>query len=331
MKISNRLLRQLCTVFSSVLCVSIAGAALAQSYPNKSIRIILPAPPGGGSDFVGRIIGLKLGAAFGQPVIMDNRGGAAGNIAAELVAKAAPDGYTLLLATPSHAINPSLYRKLSYDFVKDFAPITQVTAQAYLFALHPSVPAKTVKEFIALAKSKKGRITYASSGVGQAQHLGMELLKTLAGFDAVHVPYKGAGPATIDLIAGQVDASMMSMPGGLPHVRGGKNDKIRAIAVTSLKRSVLLPDVPTVAEAGFPGYEVSGWFGLLAPAGTPREAVTKLYEEISRSLKLPDVGDRMAAGGADPVGSTPEEFAAYIQAEIIKYEKVITQSGARAD
>lgn len=331
MKINRRLLQQLCAVCSSVLCASIAGAALAQSYPNKPIRIIIPAPPGGGSDFVGRIIGLRLGAAVGQPVIIDNRGGAAGNIAAELVAKAAPDGYTLLWATPAHAINPSLYRKLSYDLVKDFAPITRITAQAYLFFLHPSVPAKTVKEFIALAKSKKGAVTYASSGVGQAQHLGMELLKTLAGFDAVHVPYKGAGPAIIDLIGGQVDASIVSMPGGLPHARGGKNAKIRAIAVTSIKRSLLLPDVPTVAEAGFPGYEVSGWFGMLAPAGTPREVVTKLYEEISRSLKLPDVGDRLVADGSEPVGSTPEEFAAYIKAEMIKWEKVIKQSGAKAD
>jgi len=292
----------------------------------------VPAPAGGGSDFVTRIVGLKLGATFGQPVIIDNRGGAGGNIAAELAAKASPDGYTLLVVAASHAINPSLYRKLSYDPVKDFAPITQVTGQHYILVVHPSVPAKTVKEFIAFAKSKKGGITYASGGgIGSASHLGMELLKTLAGFDAVHVPYKGAGPATIDLIAGQVDASMMSMPGGLPHVRGGKNDKMRAIAVTSLKRSVLLPDVPTVAESGFPGFEVSGWYGLLAPAGTPREVVAKLYEEVSRSLKLSNVRDRMAGIGEDPVGSTPEEFAAYIKAEMIKWEKVIKQSGARAD
>ncbi|MBI4192536.1 MAG: tripartite tricarboxylate transporter substrate binding protein [Betaproteobacteria bacterium] len=328
MKISNRLLRQLCTVFPLVLCASIAGAALAQSYPNKSIRIIVPAPPGGSTDVSARIVGLRLGAAFKQPVIIDNRGGSAGNIAAELAAKAAPDGYTLLWTPPSLAINASLYRKLSYDFVKDFAPITQVTAQAYLFLSFPFLPAKTVKEFIALAKSKKGGITYSSGGMGQAGHLGMELLKTLAGFDAVHVPYKGAAPAIIDLIAGHVDASIVSMPSGLTHVRSGK---VKALAVTSIKRSFLLPDVPTVAEAGIPGYEVNGWQGLLAPAGTPREVVTKLYEEISRSLKLPDVRDRLAADGADPVGTTPEEFASYIKAEIIKWEKVIKQSGARAD
>ncbi|MBI4190063.1 MAG: tripartite tricarboxylate transporter substrate binding protein [Betaproteobacteria bacterium] len=328
MKIGSRLLRQLCIVFSLVMCASIAGAASAQGYPNKPIRIIVPYAPGGGTDQVARMIGLKLGAAFGQPVIIDNRGGAAGNIGTELAAKAVPDGYTLLWATSSHAINPSLYRKLSYDVARDFAPITQVNTNAYILVVHPSVPAKTVKEFIALANSKKGGITYASSGVGSPGHLGMELLKTLAGFDAVQVPYKGAGPAIIDLIAGQVHAYILSPLMALPHVRSGK---IRALAVTSLKRSALLPDVPTVAEAGFPGYEVSGWYGLLALAGTPREVVTKLYKEISRSLKLPDVMDRMAVDGTEPVGSTPQEFAAYIQAETIKWAKVIKQSGARVD
>ncbi|MBI4191444.1 MAG: tripartite tricarboxylate transporter substrate binding protein [Betaproteobacteria bacterium] len=328
MKISNRLLRLLCTVFSLVLCASIAGAALAQSYPNKPIRIIVPAPAGGGSDLVTRIIGLKLAAAFGQPVIIDNRGGAGGNIAAELAAKASPDGYTLLVVAASHAINPSLYRKLSYDPAKDFAPVTQMTSQAYILLAHPSVPAKTVNELIALAKSKKGGIVYASNGSGEAGHLGMELLKTLAGFDAVHVPYKGSGPTIIGLIAGQVDASFLSPPSALPQVRSGK---VKALAVTSLKRSVLLPDIPTIAESGFPGYEVSGWFGMLAPAGTPREVVAKLYQEVSRSLKLPDAGDRLVAAGQDPVGSTPEEFAAYIQAETVKWAKVIKQSGAKVD
>lgn len=328
MTIGNRLLRASCTVFSLVLCASIAGAALAQSYPNKPIRIIVGYPPGGTTDFAARIVGQNLASAFGQQVIIDNRGGASGNIAAELAAKALPDGYTLVMVAATHAINSSLYRKISYDPVKDFAPITQVTANAFVLVAHPSVPVKTVKEFIALARLKKGGLTHASGGIGTAGHLGMELLKTLAGFDAVHVPYKGGGSVIIDLIAGQVDASILSPPIALPHVRSGK---IRALAVTSLKRSVLLPDVPTVAEDGFPGFEVSGWIGLLAPAGTPREVVAKIYQEISRILKLPDVIGRIMADGADPVGSTPEEFAAYIQAEIIKYEKVVKQSGARAD
>ncbi|MBI4191000.1 MAG: tripartite tricarboxylate transporter substrate binding protein, partial [Betaproteobacteria bacterium] len=303
MTIGNRLLRLLCNVFSLVLCASIAGAASAQSYPNKSIRIIVAATPGGGADTVGRMIGQQLAETWARAVVIDNRPGGGATIGAEIAAKAVADGYTLLVITSQLTISQTLYRKLSYHLVKDFAPITQIAAGAYILAVHPSVPAKTVNELIALAKSKKGGITYASGGgIGSASHLGMELLKTLAGFDAVNVPYKGTAPAIIDLIAGQVDASIATMLGGLPHVRSGK---VKALAVTSIKRSLLLPDVPTVAEAGFRGYEVSGWYGLLAPAGTPREVVAKLYEEISRSLKLPDVRDRMVANGADPVGSTP--------------------------
>ncbi|MBI4190605.1 MAG: tripartite tricarboxylate transporter substrate binding protein [Betaproteobacteria bacterium] len=328
MKISNGLLRQVCNVVPLLLCASIAGAALAQSYPNKPIRIIVPYPPGGATDLIGRTIGLKLAEAWTRPVIVDNRGGAEGNIGIGLVAQAVPDGYTLVVVPANLAINPSFHRKLSYDPVKDFAPITQVTSQAYLFVVHPSVPAKTVKEFIAFAKSKKDGITYTSSGSGLPPHLGWELLKRLAGFDALHVPYKGTAPSMIALIAGEADASMVTPPSSLSHVRTGR---LRALAVTSLKRSVLLPDVPTVAESGFPGFEVSGWIGLLAPAGTPREVVAKLHNEISRILKLPDVRDRMVADGVDPVGGTPEEFEAYIKAEIIKWAKVIKQSGARAD
>ncbi|MBI4192458.1 MAG: tripartite tricarboxylate transporter substrate binding protein [Betaproteobacteria bacterium] len=324
MKIGNRWLRQLRIVFLLVLGASIAGAALAQPYPNKNIRIIVPSVPGGAADFASRLIGQRLTEAWGQQAVFDYRGGAGGNIAYEVGAKAPPDGYTLLVVSTSFVIIPSLYRKLSYDPVKDLAPITQVTSQIYFLVVHPSVPARTVKEFIALAKSKKGGITYSSSGSGQAGHLGMELLKTLAGFDAVHVPYKGAAPAMIDLIAGQVDA-YVSSPSGLPYVKSGK---FKVLAVMSLKRSVFLPDVPTVAESGIPGSEVSGLYGLLAPAGTPREIVVKLYEEMSKSLKLPEVKDRLLVFGAEPVGSTPEEFAAYIQAEIIKWAKVAKQSGA---
>jgi len=328
MKIGSLLLRQLCIVFSLVLCVSVAGAALAQSYPNKPIRIIVPYAPGGGTDQLARIVGLKLEAAFGQTVIVDNRAGGGGIIGTELAAKASPDGYTLVVVSASEAINPSLNLKIPWDPVKDFAPITQATANPYILVVHVSVPAKTVKELIAFAKSKKGGITYAVSGIGSAGHLGMELLKTLAGFDAVSVPYKGAGPAIIDLIAGQTDAYIVGPLVAMPHVRTGK---LRALATTSLERVAVLPDIPTVAEAGFPGYEVSGWYGFSAPAGTPREVVAKLYKEISRSLTLPDVRDRMMANGQEPVGSTPEKFAAYIKAEMIKWEKVIKQSGAKAE
>ncbi len=328
MRIDNRLLQQACPVFSLVLFASIAGGALAQAYPNKPIRIIVAATPAGSIDFVARVVGQKLGAAFGQQIIIDNRGGAGGNIAAEFTARAAPDGYTLLGIAANLAINPSLYRKLSYDPVKDFAPITQFTAAGYILALHPSVPTKTVKEFIALAKSRKGGITYASSGSGQAQHLGMELLKAIAGFDAVHIPYKGGAPTVLALVAGQADAALLSTPSALPLLTAGK---MKSLAVTSLKRLSLLPDVPTVAEAALPGFEVSGWIGLLAPAGTPREAVAKLHGEIARILKLPDVSESMKENGQDTIGSTPEQFAAYVQSEISKWEKVVKQSGARAD
>ena len=328
MTAGNRLLRKLCIVFSLILCASIAGAASAQSYPNKPIRIIVAATPGGGNDIIARIVGQKLASAFGQQVIIENRPGGGQNIGIELAAKATPDGYTLLLGASILAVNPSLYRNLPYDPVRDFAPVTLITRQAYFLVVHPSVPAKTVNEFIAFAKSKKGGIIYASTVIGAPGHLGMELLKTQARFDAVHVPYKGGGPAIIDLIAGQVDAAMVSMPALLPHVKSGK---ATGLAVTSLKRSALLPDLATVAESGFPGYEVSSWYGLLAPAGTPREVVAKLHGIVSRSLKLPDVRDLVAAGGSYPVGSTPQEFSAYIQAEMIKWGKVARQSGARMD
>ncbi|MBI4192498.1 MAG: tripartite tricarboxylate transporter substrate binding protein, partial [Betaproteobacteria bacterium] len=263
----NGWLRRTYTVIPIALFALIAGDAAAQAYPNKPIRIIVPGSAGGGSDQVARIVAQYLASAVGQQVIVDNRGGGGGTIGTELAAKASPDGYTLVLPTLSHATNSSLYRKPSFDPIKDFASITQVTAQHYILVVHPSVPAKTVKEFIAVAKSKQGGITYASSGSGEAGHIGMELLKTLAGFDAVHVPYKGTAPSMVDTLSGQVDVTLVSTPGGLPHVKAGR---LRALAVSSLKRSALLPDVPTVAETGFPGYEVNGWKGLLAPAGTPR-------------------------------------------------------------
>ncbi|MBI4192657.1 MAG: tripartite tricarboxylate transporter substrate binding protein [Betaproteobacteria bacterium] len=329
MKIGNRLLPQWCTVFSLVVCASIAGAALAQPYPDKDkqIRMIVASVPGGATDRAARMIGQSFTEAWGQLAIFDYRGGAGGNIAFEVAAKAPPDGYALLVMSTSFLINPSLYSKLPFDTIKDFAPITQYTAQVYYLVVHPTVPAKTVKELIALAKSKKGGITYASSGTGQAGHLGMELLKTRGGFEGVHVPYKGASPAMVDLMAGQVDAYLTSQA-GLSYVKAGK---MKALAVTGLKRSVFMPDLPTVAESGFPGFEVTGLQGLVAPAGTPRAIVAKLYEVISKSLKLPAFRDRLVADGSEPVGSTPEEFAAYIKADTIKWAKVVKQSGAKVN
>ena len=328
MKIRNRWIHRLCAVLALAMWASIAGGASGPSYPNKPIRLIVAAPPGGSLDFIARILAQNLGATLGQPLIIDNRGGAGGNIAAELAARAPADGHTLVLVGPSHVINPSLYRKLSYDAVEDFSFITQLASGPYVLVVHPAVPAKTLKEFVAFAKSKKDGVTYSSPGNGQAGHLGMELLKTLAGFEAVQVTYKGTGPAVIDLMAGRVDVSLASTSGALPHVKSGK---LKVLAVSSLKRSALLPDVPAVAESGFPGYEVIGVYGLLAPAGTPRPVVGRVYEEASRSLKLAEVKDRLAAGGVDPVGSSPEAFKAYVKAEITKWAKVVKQSGASAD
>ncbi len=327
MTLSKRL-KLLAVFFSFVLFASTSTSVLAQPYPNKIIRVLVGYPPGGSLDALARIIGQKLSPSLGQQVIVENRAGAGGNIAAELVAKAQPDGYTLLMVAAPHAVNPSLYRSVAYDPVKDFVAITQITANDFVLVVHPSVPVKTLKEFIALAKAKNGGLTYASGGIGTAGHLGMELLKPLAGFEAVHVPYKGGGPAITDVIAGQVDAYILTPAVALPHLRSGK---IRAIAATGPKRSTLLPDVATIAEEGFPGYEVSGWQGLVASAGTPPAIVAKLHQEISKILKLPDVIDRIKASGVEVVGSTPEEFAAYIQAEVTRYEKVIKRAGAKAE
>ncbi len=302
--------------------------AAAQNYPAKPIRILVGLAPGGGTDIITRMVGQKLGTAINQQVVVDNRAGAAGNIAAELVAKAPPDGYTLIVVTASHAVNPSLYKKLGYDPIKDFTPITQLTSQPYLFVVHPSVPVRNVKDYIALSKTRKGGLTYASSGSGLLGHLGMELLMSQGNFKGIHVPYKGAGPALLDTMAGQVDAFFPTIISGLPYAKSGK---VRAIGITSTKRSKLLPDVATVAEQGFPGYEVSGWYGMLAPAGLPKEVLAVLYGETAKVLKMQDIKDRMAGDGAEPVGNTPEEFGAYIQSEMVKWAKVVKQSGATSE
>jgi tripartite-type tricarboxylate transporter receptor subunit TctC len=311
-----------------VSLASVTGMAQAAAYPERPIRMIVASAPGGGTDLAARIVGQRLSAVLGQQVIIDNRAGAAGNIAADIAAKSQPDGYTLVMVSASHAINASLYRKLPYDTLNDFAPVSQVTGSAYVFSVHPAIPAKAFTDFIPFAKARKGKLSYASSGNGQAGHLAMELLKTLAGFEAVHVPYKGGGPAMIDLIAGQVDAFIASPPAAAPHVKTGK---VRALAVTSMKRIDLLPDVPTIAESGFPQYEVSGWNGLLAPARTPAAIVNRLQSEIAAILKQPDAREIMASNGLDPVGTTPAQFSALIKNELGKWAKVVKQSGASAE
>ncbi|MCW5604418.1 MAG: tripartite tricarboxylate transporter substrate binding protein [Burkholderiales bacterium] len=305
-----------------------ASPIVAQTYPNKPIRVIAGGSPGGSIDFIARIVGQKASPALGQQMIIENRGGGGGNLAAEAAARATPDGYALLVIGASIAINPSIYRKLPYEPAKDFVPITQATAAGYVLALHPAVPAGTVKEFIALAKSRKDAIAYASPGSGQAQHLGMEMLSTIGGFKAVHIPYKGGAPAVTGVAGGEADITMASIPAALPLLQTGK---LKAIAVSSLKRMDLLPNVPTIAESAIPGFEVSGWIAFFAPAGTPREVVARLHDGISKALSAPEVRDALKATGQETVASTPDEFSAYFKAELVKWAKVAKQSGAKVD
>jgi len=313
---------------TAALAVCSAGPALAaQNYPERPIRLLLPVTPGGGTDIVARLVGQKLGTILGQPIVVENHGGAGGTIAEEMAARAKPDGYTLIVVTASHATNPSLYKKLPYDTIKDFAPITQLTTQPYLFVVNPSLPVHTVKEFVAYARKKTGGISYASSGTGLLGHLGMEQLKSLAHFPGVHVPYKGAGPALIDTAAGHTQAFFPTIVSGLPFVKKGK---LRAIAVTSAERLDLLPDVPTIAESGYPGFVVNGWYGLLAPGGTPPDIIKRLHDAVVQVLNMPDVRKKIAADGAEPVGSSPEVFSAYIKSEMKKWGDVVHKAGLTA-
>jgi tripartite-type tricarboxylate transporter receptor subunit TctC len=307
-----------------------AGSALAQDYPVRPIRFVVPYPPGGFTDLLARAIGQKLTESWGQAVVVDNRSGGGSTIGTEIVAKAPPDGYTILLVAPDLAINPSLYRdrKLPYDAVKSFVPVTLAAWSPVILALHPSVPARSVGELVALAKSKPGQLNYGSGGIGTGAHIAMELFKSMTGVNMVHVPYKGVGPAVTALLAGQVQLMFGQMPITLPHVEAGK---LRALAVASAKRSSAMAELPTVAEAGVPGFEVTPWFGVVAPAGTPKEIVNKLNTEIVKILQMSDVRQRLSGLGAEPAGSTPDEFAAHIKAEIAKLGEVVKKSGARAD
>jgi tripartite-type tricarboxylate transporter receptor subunit TctC len=302
------------------------GAAIAQEYPSKPIRLIVPTPAGGNNDFAARVIGPKLSEALGQPVVVDNRAGAGSNIGSEMVARAAPDGYTLLMAMSAQTINMSLYRNLSYNTLTDFAPVTMVVDGQVILVVHPSVPVKTVKELIAFAKSRPGQLSYASSGNGTTPHLIMEYFKSRAGVNILHVVYKGGSQAIIDTVAGRVDMMFAGMV-QLPLVKG----KLRALAVSSTQRSALAPEVPTVAEAGLPGFAAGVWQGILAPAGTPKDVIAKLYTATVRILKQPDVRERYASVGFEPVGSTPEAFGAFLKADIAKWSEVVKRSGAQVD
>lgn len=310
----------------AVVLVCGAGAVSAQRYPNQAVRLVVPFAPVGSTDVLGRLVAQRLSKGIGQNVVVENRAGGGTNIGAEYVARATPDGYTLLMTTTTQAINVALYPKLDYDLVKDFAPVAPIATSPSVLVVHPSVPVKTVKELIALAKSKPGVLTYASSGSGSTAHLAGELFKMSAGIDLIHIPYKGAGPAQVDLIGGHVHSMFGFTAGVLPHLKAGK---LRALGVTSSRRLPDMPDLPTVAEAGVPGYEVSVWYGVLAPAGTPADIVSLLNAEVAKSVK--DLTPRFAELGAYPLSSTPAEFGKFIQDEIRKWGPVVKKSGAKVD
>ena len=300
--------------------ISCAGLAHAQGYPNKPIRCVVPYPAGGPTDIIGRAIGQKLSESLAQPVIIDNRGGAAGTIGSEQVARAPADGYTLLWGTPgTHGIAPSLYPKLGYDPLKDFAHITLIALGTNLMVVHPSVPARNVKEFIALAKARAGKLNFGSAGTGATSHMAAEMLKVMSGIDMLHVPFKGAAPAIVALLGGEVDLAILDTPPLLPHIRSGK---LRALAAASEKRSRVLPQLPTLAESGLPGYHASSWHGMFAPAGTPRDIVNKLHTEVAHIVKQPDVTERLYAQGVEPVANTPTEFVEFIKSEITRWARV---------
>lgn len=299
-----------------------------QTYPLRPIRLIVAYPPGGGADFLARALAQKLGEFVGQPVVVENRAGATGIVGTDIVAKAAPDGYTLLFITSDQPIVSSFPTKLPYDLVSDFEAVTQLSAQPYILGEHPAVPAKTVQEFIALAKSKPGQLNYASGGNGGTPHLAAEQLKTLAGIDVVHVPYKGGGPALLAIVAGEVAIGFSSLPSTLPQVKAGK---VRALAVSGAKRSPAIPDLPTIAESGVPGFDVTAWYGVMAPAKTPKPIVARLQREMVKVLNTPEFKARLEKDGTDVVGSTPEEFAEFIKSDIAKWTKVIKASGVRLE
>jgi tripartite-type tricarboxylate transporter receptor subunit TctC len=314
--------------FAAVALFALLTNAQAQTYPNKPIRLVVPFPAGGPTDILGRAIGAKLSEAMGQPVVIDNRGGAGGGLGADSVAKSAPDGHTILLGTTgTHTINPNLYSKLPYDPIKDFVAISLVVKYINILVVNPNVPAKNVAELIALAKQKPGEITFGSAGNGSSNHLTGEMLATMAGVKMQHVPYKGSGPALNDVIAGQLSFMFDQYSTVAPQVKAGR---LRAIGVATPKRHALMPDVPTVAET-VPGFEVSAWYGMFVAANTPRDIVNRLNVELSKIMKMPDIHERMTALGWDPITNTPEQFTAQIKAELAIWADVVKKSGARID
>jgi tripartite-type tricarboxylate transporter receptor subunit TctC len=309
-------------------CVAASAVVCAQSYPVRAVRIVVPYAPGGNTDFTARVIATRLTDVFGQQVVVENRAGGATNIGSDLVAKAAPDGYTLLMGGASNAINMSMYQKLPYDTLRDFAPVSLCVKGANVLAVHPSLPVKNVKELIALAKTRPGKLNYASSGLGSSNQMAGELFKLMAGVNIVHVPYKGNAPALTDTIGGQVEMIFSGVPLLVPHIEA---ERIRAIGIGSLKRFPALPNVPTIDESGLKGYEATTWFGLLAPVKVPKEIVTRLNVEVGRILASNEVHTRFISEGVEPIGGTPEFFSTFIRDEITKYAKVVKAAGLKGD
>lgn len=320
------------TVFAAALCAVTPLAAAqdtTQNYPSKPIRLVVPFTPGGSTDILARMVGQKLSDAFSQQVIIDNRPGAGGNIGVEIVAKSQPDGYTLVMGhIGTFGVNPSLYARLPYDPIKDFQPITLVAMVPNLMSVNPKLAAKSVKELVALARAKPGTLNFGSGGNGSAAHLAGEYFKLLTKTDIVHIPYKGTAPAITDLIAGNISMTITGVPPQLAHIKSGR---LQPLGVASAKRLPLFPDLPTIAEAGVPGYEATQWYGVLAPAKTPRPIVARLHAEIVKSLQSEDAKKRLAADAAEPVGNTPEQFAAHIKKEIARWAPVIKASGAKPE
>ena len=319
---------KLAAVAVGAVCVFAPAALHAQSYPSKPIRLILPFPPGGPTDIVGRLTGQKLGELVGQQVIADSRPGASGNIGLELAAKSPPDGYTIVLSSPVISLSPHMYTKLNYSPEKDLVPIALVGAVRNVLVVHPSVPAKTVKDLVEIARKNPGKLNYGSGGIGTTTHLAPELLKTLEKLNIVHVPYKGSGLALIGLVSGQVDMEIMAVPAAMSQIQAGR---VRPLAVLAPQRSAQLPNVPTSKESGYENFEISVWYGILAPAATPRDIINRLNAELNKAIATPDLKEKFASNGVDPLGGTPEQFGSYMRSESVRFGKVIREAGIKAE